>query len=125
MLMEYLSCITIMIGIGLESLLISNAVEIVIQNIDSDSMLVREATIYVLDEVCNVFYSGQGYVAKTVKLFSKRTYRLVIDALTKISKEESKKFLPLVSPLKDTAVPISMKVYYSLYSVYNYLKPLY
>ena len=33
----------------------------VVLNVDSEHTAVKEATISVLDEVCNVFYSGQGY----------------------------------------------------------------
>lgn len=93
-ILEYLSCITIMIGIGLESLLISNAVEVVVQNLDSENAAVKEATVSVLDEVCNVFYSGQG---------------LVIDALNKRSSNATEAFKPISDALADNSVPMSMK----------------
>lgn len=93
-ILEYISCITIMIGIGLESLLISNAVEVLVLNIDSSSLAVKEATISVLDEVCNVFYSGQG---------------LVIDALNKKSSNASEAFKPVCNSLTDPYTTVSFK----------------
>lgn len=98
-LLEALHCVNILLGIGLESLLISDTVDIVATNLVSDHLPLKEATITVLDEVCNVFFVGQGLVVDAMKNLCKRNNR-----------SSSELFLPLYELIANPDVHVVLKV---------------